>query len=293
MKLTVLTKVGETITRVGGRAVLTVRKFSPEILIGLGVVGVGAGVIECCRATRNLDDIMAERQKTMDHIEQAREVAMDEEKAAAVGLEYTEQDYNTDLIKVNARTVRDLVKNYALGGILVLSGVGCFLGAYGILHARNVALAASYAALSEAFENYRNTVNKLYGPYADEAVKSDLVEEQEANPDAPPFTPNQYSPYAKVFDESSIWWRPSADHNKSFVIDTRNRMNDKLRRQSHLFLNEVYDAMDLPRTKAGAIVGWVLNNPKGNGYVDFNIVTLKDGRIWIDFNVDGIIYNLI
>lgn len=33
-------------------------------------------------------------------------------------------------------------------------------------------------------------------------------------------------------------------------------MNDKLRWQGHLFLNEVYDALGMPKTRLGAVMGW-------------------------------------
>ena len=82
--------------------------------------------------------------------------------------------------------------------------------------------------------------------------------------------------------------------------------NDKLIAQGHLFLNEVYDMLGLPRTKAGAIVGWVYddNNAVGDNFVDFGIYdvhreTARDfvngyeRSILLDFNVDGVIYDLI
>ena len=80
--------------------------------------------------------------------------------------------------------------------------------------------------------------------------------------------------------------------------------------QGHLFLNEVYDMIGLPRTKAGAVVGWLY--PAGryddlqlNGFVDFGIFDMwSDAKradfvngyersILLDFNVDGCIYNYI
>ena len=80
-----------------------------------------------------------------------------------------------------------------------------------------------------------------------------------------------------------------------------------LKSRGHLFLNEVYDLLDIPRSKAGQVVGWVYNknnNVKGDNYVDFNIYDITDKAkrsfvngyertILLDFNVDGVIYDLI
>ena len=70
-------------------------------------------------------------------------------------------------------------------------------------------------------------------------------------------------------------------------------------------MNEVYDMLDIPRSKAGQIVGWIYdeknNNHDGDNFVDFGIYTqanknFLDGYekvVLLDFNVDGPIYNKI
>ena len=73
-----------------------------------------------------------------------------------------------------------------------------------------------------------------------------------------------------------------------------------------MFLNDVYDALGIPRSKAGQVVGWIYDekNPNGDNFVDFGIYDLyKEGSrdfvngyertIWLDFNVDGPILDLI
>lgn len=83
--------------------------------------------------------------------------------------------------------------------------------------------------------------------------------------------------------------------------------NEKLKAQGHLFLNEVYDMLGIPRSKAGAVVGWIYdrNNPEkySDGYVDFGLysgtesnrrfVNGQEYNILLDFNVDGVIYDKI
>jgi hypothetical protein len=72
--------------------------------------------------------------------------------------------------------------------------------------------------------------------------------------------------------------------------------------RGHVLLNDVYESLGFPRTSAGAVVGWVHGN--GDNYVDFGVfnprsnsarsfVNTNDPVILLDFNVDGVIYNMI
>jgi hypothetical protein len=105
------------------------------------------------------------------------------------------------------------------------------------------------------------------------------------------------SPYAQFFDEQCIGWSKDPEMNKLFLLQQQNYANDKLVWKGHLFLNEVYDILGLPRTKAGQYIGWIydVHNPVGDNYVDFglyhdcnrNFIDGKDNAILLNFNVDG------
>ena len=113
--------------------------------------------------------------------------------------------------------------------------------------------------------------------------------------------PNKYSIYARFFDELSSSWNPEPEYNNLFLRCQQNYVNDLLNARGHVFLNEVYDRLGIPRSKAGAVVGWTLHG-EGDGYIDFGIfdgwkpkarefVNGHEGAILLDFNVDGIIYD--
>ena len=82
--------------------------------------------------------------------------------------------------------------------------------------------------------------------------------------------------------------------------------NDKLRARGYVFLNEVYERLDIPTTRAGQCVGWIYNpdRPNGDNYIDFGMydITREPTRefvnglervILLDFNVDGVILDKI
>ena len=86
-----------------------------------------------------------------------------------------------------------------------------------------------------------------------------------------------------------------------FLKQQQRYCNDKLRLKGHLFLNEVFDTLGFPRTKLGAIVGWVYDekNPTGDNFVDFGIYTedktgiVENPDVILNFNVDGEILSKI
>ena len=100
-------------------------------------------------------------------------------------------------------------------------------------------------------------------------------------------------------------WESNNEYNLMFIKAQERYANDLLKAKKRVFLNEVYEMLGLPRTKAGQIVGWVYNpeNPKGDNYIDFGLysdnlsysdyVNGFDQAILLDFNVDGNIWDLM
>lgn len=111
------------------------------------------------------------------------------------------------------------------------------------------------------------------------------------------------SPYARFFNSSCPGWSKDPEMNKLFLKQIENYMNEKLRAQGYLFLNEVYDQLGMARSKAGQIVGWIYNpeNPIGDNCVDFDIYSDRNQDFvngietdaLLDFNVDGCILDTL
>lgn len=299
-------------TRLVARAGLKLNKYSPEILIGVGVVSVIGGVVVACKATLKAHEVVEEFEQTSQEIRDAIEIAEIRGDES-----YTQVDIRRDKAVNYIQTGWGFVKLYGPSILLVGGGIACFLASYGILHKRNVALMAAYEAVDKAFKEYRKRVIEDLGEEADKRYrygfeKKELVEKEGTDEKEVVYrTASGYeispSMYAKFFDESSKHWTKSPDQNLMFLHQQQNWANDLLRIRGHLFLNEVYDMLDIPRTQAGAQVGWVLGN--GDDCVDFGIYSVyaDEGRderhrafvnghersILLDFNVDGPIISLI
>jgi hypothetical protein len=99
--------------------------------------------------------------------------------------------------------------------------------------------------------------------------------------------------YTKVFNGNSHHYFKNAGLDLYFLKRTEKYANDILDVQGHLFLNEVFDMLGLPRTTIGAIVGW------NKGPVNFGLpekITKKlieKPEFVLNFNVDGVIFDTI
>lgn len=114
---------------------------------------------------------------------------------------------------------------------------------------------------------------------------------------------DDFSQYAKVFDDGCVRWTKEPEYNLTFLKNMQDYCNGLLKTKGHLFLNEVYDKLGIPRTKAGAVVGWIYNekSPIGDNFVDFGIRNERNNDFVngytsdciLDFNVDGNILDYI
>lgn len=107
------------------------------------------------------------------------------------------------------------------------------------------------------------------------------------------------SQYARIFGKEHPAWTDVEECNKLFLRTVEVYANDLLKHRGYLFLNDVYDMLNMPRSKEGQIVGWTFNkkNPLSDECVNFEVFDLINEKnekyMLIDFNVDGNIMDYI
>jgi len=294
--------------------VLKVKKYSPEILLATGIISVMSGTVLACKATPKVEGIIENAKKTFDNIKYVTD------NPEQYGDKYSEQDRKKDIAIVYVQTGVKLLKVYSKAIIATTFGIGCILYSYKIIKGRYLASVAAYNLLDKAFTKYRNAVIDEFGAEKDEEFmygKKTIVEKIVDENGKEVGTKErkvatQYSIYSRLFDEFNSSWSDNPEYNKMFLQSKQNYANDLLRTRGHLFLNEVYDMLGLERSSAGAVVGWLYKQDEtSDGYIDFKLYDfdlLHDGKngevrrafinnynpsIMLDFNVDGVIYDLI
>lgn len=298
------TEILKSVNGVTSKAVMKLKKHSPEILVVAGIAGTVVSAVLACKATTKVAEILDETKGTLDTIHEGMETG------AINGQEYTTEDGKKDTVVVYAQTGMKLAKLYGPAIILGTLSITSILASNNILRKRNVALGVAYAAIDKSFKEYRGRVIERFGEQVDTelkyGIKAKKFEEIEVDPETGKekkvkktvmvADPNLQSDYAVYFDSKSRNYETNPDYNRMFLKAQQAFANDKLQTRGHLFLNEVLDDLDLPRTPAGQIVGWTKDGP--DGYVNFRIVEVEreteDGRhepaLLLDFNVEGNIW---
>lgn len=88
------------------------------------------------------------------------------------------------------------------------------------------------------------------------------------------------SEYARFFDESCQLWRNNTKENEYTLGLIQMNANSKLQAVGYLFLNDVYDMLDIPRSKIGQLVGWVYEDEKSR--VHFSLHEGPKNMIMVD-----------
>lgn len=297
------------------RAGFQIKKHSPEILMILGGIGVVVSGVKACKATLKLPEIT---ENAKEIVEAAQNRAADE-----TAEDYTEEDCKNDIRIITAKSALEVTKLYAPSVILGSLSLGGMFLSNGILRKRNIALAAAYALVDKGFKEYRGRVVERFGEETDKQLfynlQPKIVKEYVPDENDPSVmrevektvmevNPEGLSEYACLYDEvNSRYYRDEASYNLSFLLERQMEANRRLRMNKHMFLNEVYDLLGLPRTVAGQYVGWTYDpkSPMGDNQIDFGIfssdifantpegerkrefINQHEPVILLDFNVDG------
>lgn len=303
-------KLPEGLTRTIGRQVLKTQKHSPHILFGLGLVGVASSVVLACRATLKLekaaDDIKADFQavKMLREDAQQNNLVRLGEETKQNRIDYSERDYYRDLLYVYGKSALRVTKLYGPPVAVGTVGVILLTGSHVQLSRRNQALTVTLAAVSKAFDEYRERVRDELGIERELNLYRGVREEKlEGQKELVKVTDLKHGPgpFSVVFDKDHVNFKNSAELNRLFLQCQEAYANHLLNARGHVLLNDVLDGLGFDRTSAGSIYGWVRNGD-GDGYVNFGIyeavntypIHAFDLRpIVLDFNVDGIVYHLI
>lgn len=292
------------------------KKHSPEIFVGVGIVGVVASAVMACKATTKVEAILDETKNTLDIIHEGAK------NGEINGVKYTEEDSKKDVVSTYVKTGVAFAKLYGPSVVLGGLSIASIVASNCVMRRRYAGLAAAYATVDKSFKDYRGRVTDRFGADVEReiryGIKAKEIEETVVNEDGTetivkktvstidPSIAVDCSPYAKFFDAASPYWDKDPEYNLMFLKAEQNYANDMLRAHGHLFLNDVYKRLGIPTTKAGQVVGWIYdkNNPDAEDdcYVDFGIFTSDtqasrnfvngtENVILLDFNVTGNIWD--
>jgi len=306
----------------GSNLIQKVKFRSPELLIGAGVVGlVGAAVVAVRRGVRWHSAAKAEIVHDLETI-----------KKAEGSPQYTREDKVQDYARVIGKGVWSFTQIYGPSVAAGVASVVSILAGTGVLKGRLAAMTSAAATAQAALERYRSRVREKLGEDADyefayevSAKKAKIKHEDGTKESLVTYhlVPSSgewmaASPYSRLWDENAMEWCANRDIQFLTLRSLENHFNQELNARGVVFLNDVYKALGLPMSKDAALVGWIKDYEKpkmaklaaelgrvpGDGVISFGVFENEspsaraylagdDNRVVLDFNVDGVIYDLI
>ena len=294
-----------------GVVTFTLKKYSPEILLGVGITGVVGSTIMACSATFKADRILDEHAAAKERLDDCALLRETSE------VEYTIQEEKSDRRILTIKTTGRFIRLYAPSATMMILSIGCILGAHHIMRKRNIALMAAYKLLEEAFTKYRKRVVSELG----EAADTRFYYGEEANGETRTITDSDgveheqdgvtlhLSGFSRSFGperpdqigswEGSTQWSKVHDYNIDFLNSKMDHFNGHLLVKGFVTVNDVFSELGFPTTEAGMICGWKYKSDRGDGYISFRPRGIDGGwqygidgdEILVDFNIDGVIFD--
>lgn len=314
------------------------KAHSPEILLGVGIVaGVGAVVTACFATAKTIPEVQ-ETKKQMEDLDNSEGVDIffeyqnnRRQEKGLEPIEVTDAAIAKEKKKLTRHIVGTCAKNYApTVGLMVLSTTA-ILTSYRIIDGRLLKATIAYEGLNASYQRlkqYREVNIERNGADEDRAIwdsidgatthketKTKTNEETGEEEEYEEIVPNEekdmpwHSIYSVEYKNSS--YQPGLDYERLRTV--QNWANDRLINRGYVFLNEVYEALDIPQNGNFVGIGWLSpdymkGGDPGDGYIDFgvfgndlsklgpDVVAWRNGEVdhvVLDFNVDGPIYKRI
>ena len=208
------------------------KKRSPEILVGVGIIGMVVTTITAVGAT-------------------PKAIRMVDEKEIKDGKRLTKKE-----------VIATTWKCYLPSAITGVCSVACIIGANSISIRRNAALAAAYAISVQDLADYKKKALEVVGEKKEQAIRDEIAKEKLAN------APLETNRIVMTGKGETLCYDPlSGRYFKSDIEKLRkaeNIANKRMRDEVRITLNEFYYEIGLPEIDIGERMGWDIDK----GYID-------------------------
>ena len=274
--------------RMLGKLKLKAKKYGPDVMAIGGVVLMGASAVYACIKTPKAVEIIKDAKNNLEGIREVHEtgvVPCDNGSADVVEVEYTDEAYRKDVAMCYLKTAGALAKNYAVPAGMFAGGAFSSLKSYGIQKGRALTFSASAAALTAKLADLKQKMTDELGAdkadelyYGAKKVKDEVVTEEDGKTKKSKQenlaieTAEDLGPFSVFYDEGCTGFiKSSPQYNRKVLFDVQAMANDKLQRDGHLFVNDIYRALGVDDTPMGQLAGWLYDGDKYVDVIDFGL----------------------
>lgn len=219
------------------KVTMSVKKHSPAIFTGVGIIGLGATAYLAYKSRDKVEKVVSKIEEKREAGEEIDKVEVVKDLAEAVYLPVVVGTASVVSIFMSHKIQRDR--------ILTLSG------ALAAQQARNIYFENKYRA-KHGEEEYA----KFIAP-TDREEKIDGIDKK-GNPKVTiqEVKKNIDQTIGQWFDESDEYASDDHTYNMAYIDSVNDRMQTVLFQRGTLLLNEVREALGFERIRAGALLGW-------------------------------------
>lgn len=228
-KMRINGKVGELIAKVGS----TLKKHSPEILLGCGLVGFGTTCVLVAKAAPKAKEKLEELHENL--------------------AENDEELSKKDIIFEEMKAVAPIYAPAVVSGV---TSIFCILGSYKMVTKRTAVFAAAYELAKNNLRDYKKKVKESLGENKEAKIQAEVDKERVRN------NPPSSSEVILDADEILCYDNVTARYFKS-TVDRIKRAELAIQKKilsdpfcSWASLNDFYYELDIPPCRIGDDIGW-------------------------------------
>lgn len=221
----------QTLSKIARDVRLSVSKYSPEILMGMGIAGMITTTVLAVKATPKALLLMEERKEELE-VETLTPV----------------------------ETVKATWKCYIPAAISGVASVACLIGSNSVNAKRNAALATAYKLSETAFAEYRDKVVETIGEKKEKVVRDKVAEQQLKD------NPINKTEIIMTGKGQTLFFDPLSHRYFYSSIDKIRRAENILNKEINTdpfdagrTVNDFYTEIGIPTTATGDALGWNLN----------------------------------
>lgn len=231
----------QTLSKIAHDVRVSVSKHSPEILLGIGIAGMITTTVLAVRATP----------KAIQLIDQKK--------------------YELDVDKLTPmETVKTTWKCYVPAAVSGVASVAMLIGSNSVNVKRNAALATAYKLSESAFTQYKDKVIETVGEKKEKVVRDKVSEEQIKN------NPVNKTEIFYAGKGQTLFFEPLSHRYFYSTIEKIRRAENEINHNlltdpfdDGVTVNDFYEAIGLPPTEMGDMLGWNLNIGMVNIYLSY------------------------
>lgn len=237
------------------------QKHSPEILTGIGIVGMITTTILAVRATPRALFLIEEEKRNLN-----RELLAEAKKNG--------QENCTKVSKLKPmELVRTTWVCYIPAAVTGTLSIACLIGASSVNARRNAALATAYSLSESALKEYQEKVIENIGEKKEQGIRNSIAKDKlERDPVA------NKEVIITGRGETLCYDTITARYFKCDIEKLRkieNELNQRLISEMYISLNEFYYEIGLRQTGVGDDLGWNIDNGLIN--LEFSSQLAEDG----------------